>query len=182
MGQSWLRGNVRCRTQGGPSAPKHRRLPSAGHAFLLPARTGAKRHTGVEISLKIRRYAIFRPWYQGGRCRSKRARHQGSRVPVVGFAKFPLDPRGMPVWGHDAALKRFTALYEGTWRLDPEASDLKITMVADGVAQVYLPINFTIGAAGQPPHQTRFLMNQMLVMTPDGWRVSSILPIPAPTQ
>src|ERR1700740_1948288 len=26
--------------------------------------------------------------------------------------------RGTPVWGHDAALKRFTALYEGTWRLD----------------------------------------------------------------
>jgi hypothetical protein len=73
-------------------------------------------------------------------------------------------------------------LYEGTWRLDPEASDLKITMIADGVAQVYVPINFTIGAAGQPPQQTRFLMDQVLVKTPDGWRVSSILPIPAPTQ
>jgi hypothetical protein len=101
---------------------------------------------------------------------------------LLGSPNFLGITRGMPVWGHAAALKRFTALYEGTWRLDPEASDLKITMVADGVAQVYLPINFTIGAAGQPPHQTRFLMNQMLVKTPDGWRVSSILPIPAPTQ
>ena len=90
--------------------------------------------------------------------------------------------RGAPIWGHDAALKRFTALYEGTWRLDPEPSGLKITMIGDGVAQIYVPIVFTIGAAGQPPQQTRFLMNQVLVKTPDGWRVSSILPIPAPTQ
>jgi hypothetical protein len=28
--------------------------------------------------------------------------------------------RGAPVWGSDAAIKRFAALYEGTWRLDPE--------------------------------------------------------------
>jgi hypothetical protein len=182
MGQSWLRGNVRCRTQGGPSAPKHRRLPSAGHAFLLPARAGAKRHARVEISFNIRRYAVFRPSNQGGRCRSNAHNIKAVESLLLGSPNFLWITRGMPVWGHDAALKRFTALYEGTWRLDPEASDLKITMVADGVAQVYLPINFTIGAAGQPPHQTRFLMNQMLVKTPDGWRVSSILPIPAPTQ
>ena len=59
---------------------------------------------------------------------------------------------------------------------------MKITMLADGVAQIYVPIVFTIGAAGQPPQQTRFLMNQVFVKTPDGWRVSSILPIPAPAQ
>ena len=90
--------------------------------------------------------------------------------------------RGTPIWGHDAALKRFTGLYDGTWRLDPEPSGLKITMLADGVAQIYVPIIFTMGAAGQPPQQTRFLMNQVFVKTPDGWRVSSILPIPAPAQ
>jgi ketosteroid isomerase-like protein len=90
--------------------------------------------------------------------------------------------RGMPIWGHDAALKRFTALYDGTWRLDPEPSGLKIAMINDRVAQIYVPIIFTIGAAGQPSQQMRFLMNQVLVKTPDGWRVSSILPIPAPAQ
>jgi ketosteroid isomerase-like protein len=89
--------------------------------------------------------------------------------------------RGTPIWGRDAALKRFTALYDGTWRLDPEPSGLKITMIGDAVAQIYVPIIFTIGTAGQPPQQTRFLMNQVLVKTLDGWRVSSILPIPAPT-
>lgn len=57
--------------------------------------------------------------------------------------------RGTPVWGQDAALKRFSALYEGTWRLDPDVSGLKIMMLADSVAQIYVPITFSIGAKGQ---------------------------------
>jgi ketosteroid isomerase-like protein len=91
--------------------------------------------------------------------------------------------RGTPVWGHDAALKRFAALYEGTWRLEPDSSSLKLTMTGEGVAQIYVPIVFTIGAPGQPVQPTRFLMNLVLVKTPGGgWKVSSILPIPAPAQ
>ncbi|MEA2919922.1 MAG: hypothetical protein QOJ15_12003 [Bradyrhizobium sp.] len=101
---------------------------------------------------------------------------------LLGSPNFLWITRGTPVWGHDAALKRFTALYDGTWRLDPDPSGLKIIMIGDGVAQIYVPIIFTIGAAGQPPQQTKFLMNQVLVKTPDGWRISSILPIAAPAQ
>jgi uncharacterized protein (TIGR02246 family) len=88
--------------------------------------------------------------------------------------------RGTAVWGHEAAMKRFGALYEGTWRLDPELADMKVTVLGDGVAQVYVPINFTIGAAGQPAQQTRFLMNQVLIKSQGAWLVSSILPIPVP--
>jgi hypothetical protein len=99
---------------------------------------------------------------------------------LLGLPNFLWITRGTPIWGHDAALKRFRALYDGTWRLDPELSGLKITMIGEGVAQIYVPILFTIGAAGQPSQQTRFLMNQVLVKTSDGWRVSTVLPIPAP--
>jgi ketosteroid isomerase-like protein len=88
--------------------------------------------------------------------------------------------RGAPVWGQDAALKRFAALYEGTWRLDPELTSLKAIMIGEGVAQVYVPIMFTIGATGQPPQQAKFLMNLVLVKAQAGWKVSSILPIPVP--
>ncbi len=90
--------------------------------------------------------------------------------------------RGTPVWGQDAALKRFASLYEGTWRLDAEASGMKVMMIGDGAAQIYIPINFTIGAPGQPPQPMRFLMNMVLANTPGGWKVSSILPVPAPAQ
>jgi hypothetical protein len=79
-------------------------------------------------------------------------------------------------------MKRFATLYQGTWRLDPEADSLKVIMVGDGVAQLYVPIMFTIGPSGQSAQPARFLMNQVLVKTATGWKISSILPIPAPTQ
>ena len=101
---------------------------------------------------------------------------------LLGSPDFLWITRGTPVWGQDAALKRFAALYEGTWRLEPELSSLKVTMIGDGVAQIYVPIIFTIGASGQAPQQTRFLMNQVLVKTQGIWKVSSILPILAPAQ
>jgi uncharacterized protein (TIGR02246 family) len=90
--------------------------------------------------------------------------------------------RGAPIWGRQPALTRFEALYQGTWRLEPALSDLRIMLVADGVAQIYVPIMFTIGPPGEQGQKTRFLVNQVLVKTPTGWKVASILPIPAPAQ
>lgn len=87
--------------------------------------------------------------------------------------------RGTAVWGRSAALKRFETLYQGTWRLEPVMADLKIMSLGDRAAQIHVPIVFTIGAPNRPPQQTRFLMNQTLVKTTQGWKVSSILPIAA---
>jgi ketosteroid isomerase-like protein len=89
--------------------------------------------------------------------------------------------RGSPIWGSAEALKRFSALYEGTWKLEPDPAGLKVIMLGPDVAQLYVPIVFSIGPSGKPAQATRFLMNQTLVRTPNGWRVSSILPIPAAT-
>jgi uncharacterized protein (TIGR02246 family) len=88
--------------------------------------------------------------------------------------------RGTPVWGRDAALKRFEALYQGTWSLDPKMDELKLSELQPGVVQLYVPMTFMISPAGQTAQPTRFLMNQVVVKTADGWKVSSILPIPAP--
>ena len=88
--------------------------------------------------------------------------------------------RGAPIWGRDAALKRFEALYQGTWSLDPKMDELKVTELQPGVVQLYVPITFMISPAGQTAQPTRFLMNQLVVKTAGGWKVSNILPIPAP--
>jgi len=88
--------------------------------------------------------------------------------------------RGAAIWGRQPALARFELLYQGTWRLDPVLSELKITFLGEDVAGIYVPIVFTIGPAGQAASPTRFLMNQVVVKTSQGWKVASILPIPAP--
>jgi hypothetical protein len=88
--------------------------------------------------------------------------------------------RGAPIWGRDAALKRFEALYQGTWKLSPDTSKLKVTVLTETAAQLFVPIMFNIGPPGQPAPDAPFLMNQTLVKTAGGWRIASILPIPLP--
>ena len=88
--------------------------------------------------------------------------------------------RGVPIWGRDAALKRFETLYQGTWKLSPDTANLKVVLVTDTTAQLFVPITFNIGPPGQPAPEAPFLMNQTLVKTAAGWRIASILPIPLP--
>jgi uncharacterized protein (TIGR02246 family) len=87
--------------------------------------------------------------------------------------------RGMPIWGRDAALRRFEALYQGTWSLDPKLDEFRVIELQSGVAHLYVPITFMISPAGQTAQPSRFLMNQVVVKTADGWKISSILPVPA---
>ena len=77
--------------------------------------------------------------------------------------------RGAPVWGREAALKRFKSLYPGTWKLSPDMANLKTAVLSETAAQLDVPITFNIGAAGQPAPDTPFLMNKTLVKTPAGW-------------
>ena len=95
-------------------------------------------------------------------------------------AQFLWITRGSPVWGRDAAIKRFEGLYQGTWSLDPKMDELKVIELQPGIAQLYVPMTFMIAPAGQTAQPTRFLMNQVLVKTGSGWKITSILPIPAP--
>ena len=71
-------------------------------------------------------------------------------------AQFLWITRGSPVWGHDAAIKRFESLYQGTWSLDPKMDELKVIELQPGaVAQLYVPITFMIGPAGQTARRRR---------------------------
>ena len=104
----------------------------------------------------------------------------GVRELLLDSPNFLWVTRGAPVWGREAALKRFESLYQGTWKLSPDMPNLKTVLVSETTAQLYVPITFNIGAAGQPAPDTTFLMNQTLVKTSAGWRIANILPIPLP--
>src|SRR3954453_6352542 len=47
----------------------------------------------------------------------------GVRELLLDSPNFLWVTRGAPVWGREAALKRFDSLYQGTWRLSPETSN-----------------------------------------------------------
>jgi uncharacterized protein (TIGR02246 family) len=88
--------------------------------------------------------------------------------------------RGNPIWGRDAALDRFAALYEGTWSLEPEMAEFKVIELGDDSAQLFVPVTFMIAPAGKTAQPSEFLMNQTLVRTDAGWKIASILPILLP--
>ncbi len=48
-------------------------------------------------------------------------------------ARFLWVTRGTPIWGREAGLKRFEALYHGTWHLEPNAAELQVTMLSSDV-------------------------------------------------
>jgi uncharacterized protein (TIGR02246 family) len=85
--------------------------------------------------------------------------------------------RGTPIWGREAALQRFQALYKGTWRLEPAMAEFRVIELGGDTAQIFVPITFLIAPAGQTAQSSKFLMNQTMVKTAGGWRIASILPI-----
>lgn len=110
--------------------------------------------------------------------------HDGAavRALLLDSPSFLWITRGTVIWGRDAAMQRFEGNYAGTWNLKPKSSELKVMLLNDGAAQLYVPILFTIGPAGQAAQESWTFINQTLVKTADGWKVASILPIPAPAQ
>ncbi len=148
------------------------RLSIALLAFVLIAASGFQAHAADDVRALLDRFV---------------AAQNAHDLPAVGdllwdSPQFLWITRGTAIWGRQAALTRFEALYHGTWRLEPALSELKVTLLGDGVAQIHVPIVFAIGPAGQEAQKTRFLMTQVLVKTRAGWKVASILPIPAPAQ
>jgi hypothetical protein len=45
--------------------------------------------------------------------------------------------RGQAVWGRQAAMERFRALYAGTWRLEPDMAQFRAVALGPGAAQLF---------------------------------------------
>jgi len=88
--------------------------------------------------------------------------------------------RNAPIWGREAALKRFAENYEGTWLLEPKFEEISVAELGPGVAQLFVPAIFTIAPPGQAAQPRRFLLTQLYVKGRDGWKISTILPFPVP--
>jgi len=90
--------------------------------------------------------------------------------------------RGKPIWGREAALKSLEERYKGTWHIDVDRKELRVISVSRRVAQVYAPTQLTVGDPGVEPARNRVYINLMMVKKPDGWQITSILPILVPPQ
>jgi hypothetical protein len=82
-------------------------------------------------------------------------------------------------WGREAVLDHFRTIFAGTWQFEPDQGAIRIMPLGPDVAHIYAPTRITAGAAGKPAATFTFLVNEFAMRTPDGWRISAIVPVPA---
>lgn len=87
--------------------------------------------------------------------------------------------RAYRFWGREAVIDHFRTIFAGTWRFEPEEDLIRITPLGPDVVHIYAPTRITAGAAGQEAAVYTFLVNEFAIRTPEGWRISAIVPVPA---
>jgi len=87
--------------------------------------------------------------------------------------------RAYRFWGREAVLEHFRNVFKGTWRFEPDLSALRITPISGDTAHIYAATQITLGPAGGAAATYAFLVNEFAVRTPDGWRIATIVPVPA---
>ncbi|WP_114810442.1 nuclear transport factor 2 family protein [Paraburkholderia kururiensis] len=83
------------------------------------------------------------------------------------------------IWGRTALLDHFRETFKGVWKFEPETGNIKILPLSDDVAQLYAPALITSGKSPASATTGRFLMYEVALRTGMGWRISSIVPVPA---
>jgi hypothetical protein len=82
-----------------------------------------------------------------------------------------------PVWGREAALKRWEQYYQGTWKLEPKPGEVKFMNYRQTSCRWLRPRISAIAPAGQAAQPHLFMLNQIYVKTTAGWRLASIFPV-----
>ncbi|MDQ7976688.1 nuclear transport factor 2 family protein [Paraburkholderia sp. SARCC-3016] len=87
--------------------------------------------------------------------------------------------RAYRFWGKDAVMQHFKQTFAGTWSLEPDPSALRVIALNRDTVQVYAPTKVTIGVPGQPAKTATFLINEFMIRSPSGWKVATVIPVPA---
>lgn len=87
--------------------------------------------------------------------------------------------RAYRFWGREAVIDHFRTVFTGTWRFEPDEEAIQIIPLGPDVAHIYAPTRVTAGPADQEAATYTFLVNEFAIRTPEGWRISAIVPVPA---
>ena len=87
---------------------------------------------------------------------------------------------GKSIWGFAAAMAEWKMVWKGSWHLDPQLQELRISSVAPGVAVLIAPLLLTSADPGEQPSTQPIRWGGVFVKTASGWRISSIFITPYP--
>jgi len=97
----------------------------------------------------------------------------GHQDPIVMVA------RAYQFWGKTALINHFKETFKGVWKFEPDVQAIKVIPLTPDVAQIYAPTQITLGASDASARTAPFLVYEVAVRTPEGWRIASIVPVPA---
>jgi hypothetical protein len=70
--------------------------------------------------------------------------------------------------------------FAGTWRFEPDQGAIRMMPLGPDTAHIYAPIRIKLGPPGGQSATYPDLVNEIAIRTPNGWRNSAIIPVPAP--
>jgi hypothetical protein len=84
-------------------------------------------------------------------------------------------------WGHDVVVQHLhDVIFGGPFHMEPDYSRAKVVALSGDVAETYVPVQITVGYAGQQAVPKPFVNLMEWVKTPEGWKMASDIAIPVP--
>lgn len=93
-------------------------------------------------------------------------------------AKAPVGWHGY--WGIDDVMQHLHDMYQQSFRIDPAYDQEKVVLITPAIAETYAPVRITVAYGGQNPVPKPFVMVLVWIKTPDGWKMTTDIPIPVP--
>ena len=98
---------------------------------------------------------------------------QGQPDPVLFVA------RANQIWGKPALIDHFKETFKGIWKFEPDADRVSVIPLTPDTAEIYAPTQVTVGKSAETAKTAPFLVYEVAIRTPDGWRIAAIVPVPA---
>jgi hypothetical protein len=87
--------------------------------------------------------------------------------------------RAYQFWGKPALVDHFKETFKGVWKFEPDQARITIIPLTADVAQIYAPTQITLGKSPATAKTVPFLVYEVALRTSLGWRIASIVPVPA---
>jgi len=93
-------------------------------------------------------------------------------------AKAPVGWHGY--WGIDDVMQHLHDMYQKPFRIDPIYEEEKVVFLTPEIAETYAPVRISVAYGGQNPKPKPFVMVLVWIHTPQGWKMTTDIPIPVP--
>ena len=93
-------------------------------------------------------------------------------------AKAPVGWHGY--WGVEDVMQHLHDMYQRPFRIDPIYEEEKVVFLTPEIAETYVPVRISVAYGGQNPTPKPFVMVLVWIHTPQGWKMTTDIPIPIP--